>query len=147
MGLTEQLGKAAHNMRIPLLSATAAWLSCSNLIAADAPTKSPPRFKAMVICFNGKIDSGHSCSVTTFQPDGTLHTKGKMKCGFPGKVSEVEWSFVERLGKVDVYQFSRLFPSDTAATSTTSKTVEFGNSRVVVFEDKFQVIVIEPPKK
>ena len=101
----------------------------------------------MVICFNGKLDSGHSCSVTTFQPDGTLHAKGKLTCGFPGKVSEVEWSFVERRDNKDVYRFTRLFPSDTAATSTTSKTVEFSDSRVVVFEDKFQVVVMEPPKR
>jgi len=49
-----------------------------------------------------------------------------------------------------IYDFaaiSRRFPSDTAAAGTTSKTVAFSDSRVVVFEDKAQVVVIEPTKK
>lgn len=99
------------------------------------------------MCFNGKVDSGSSCSCTTAQPDGTLHPTGKMTCGFPGQVSEIEWSFVERRGTKDVYRFTRRFPSDTAAVSTTRKNVEFSDSRVVVFEDMFQVVVIEPPAK
>ncbi len=116
-------------------------------MAADAPAKTAPRFKARIACFNGKLDSGSSCSGTNFQPDGALHAKGKMTCGFPGQVSEIEWSFVERRGDRDVYRFTRRFPSDTAAAGTTSKTIEFSDSRVVVFEDKVQAVVIEPPKK
>ena len=30
---------------------------------------------------------------------------------------------------------------------STTRSVEFSDSRVVVFEDKFQAVVIEPPKK
>jgi hypothetical protein len=116
-------------------------------MAADAPAKTAPRFKARVICFNGKLDSGSSCSGVNFQPDGPLHATGKMSCGFPGQVSEIEWSFIERRGPKDVYRFTRRFPSDTPTPSTTNKTVEFNNSRVVVFEDQFQAVVIEPPKK
>ena len=70
-----------------------------------------------------------------------------MVCGFPGRVSEVKWSFIERRGTNDVYRFSRRFPSDTSAVDTSSKTVEFSDRRVIIFEDKFQVVVIEPPKK
>jgi hypothetical protein len=134
-------------MKITLLSLATVSLICVHLVAADAPAKASPRFRARVTCFNGKVDSGSSCSATTFQPDGALHLTGKMTCGFPGQVSEVEWSFVERRGTNDVYRFTRRFPSDTAAASTTSKNIEFSDSRVVVFEDKFQVVVIEPPKK
>ena len=134
-------------MKITLLSLLTVSLTCFHLAAADAPTKASPRFKARVACFNGKLDSGSSCAGTNFQPDGALHAKGKMTCGFPGQVSEVEWSFVERRGTNDVYRFTRRFPSDTAAVSTTSKNVKFSDSRVVVFEDKFQAVVIEPPKK
>ena len=107
-----------------------------------------PRFKARITCFNGKVDSGSSCSTTTFQPDGTLHTKGgPLKCGYPGRLSEIEWAFVERRGANDVYRFTRRFPYETADVSTTRKEVEFSDSRVVVFEDKFQVVVMEPPKE
>jgi hypothetical protein len=129
----------------------------SIIITAFADLRSPgrcgrtgqrsPRFKARVACFNGKLDSRSSCAGTNFQPDGSLHPTGKMSCGFPGKVSEIEWSFVERRGNKDVYRFTRRFPSDSGAASTTSKSVEFSESRVVVFEDKFQAVVIEPPGK
>ena len=141
------LGGTRRIMKLTLLSLIAVPLICLHLVAADAPAKTSPRFKARVACFNGKLDSGSSCSTTTFQPDGALHAKGKMTCGFPGQVSEIEWSFVERRGTNDVYRFTRRFPSDTAAVSTTSKSIEFSNSRVVVFEDKFQAVVMEPPKK
>ena len=135
-------------MKITLLSLIAVPLICFHLVAADAPTKESPRFKARIACFNGKLDSGSSCAGTNYQPDGALHAKGKMTCGFPGQVSEIQWSFVERRGTNDVYRFTRRFPSDTAAASTTtSKNVEFSDGRVVVFEDKFQAVVIEPPKK
>jgi hypothetical protein len=134
-------------MKFTLLSLVAVSLTCFHLVAADVPVRASPRFKARVACFNGKLDSGSSCASTCFQPDGTLHAKGKMTCGFPGQVSEVEWSFVERRNEKDVYRFTRRFPSDTAAASTTSKMVEFSDRRVVVFEDKVQAVVIEPPKK
>jgi len=134
-------------MNITLLSLATISLACFSLVGADAPAKASPRFKARIVCFNGKLDAGSSCAGTNFQPDGALHAKGKMTCGFPGQVAEIEWSFVERRGTNDVYRFTRRFPSDTAAASTTSKTVEFSDTRVVVFEDKFQAVVIEPPKK
>jgi hypothetical protein len=137
-----------HIMKTLFLALFSVWLSGHDLLAADVSAKSPPRFKALVTCFNGKVDSGSSCSVTCFQPDGVLHPKGgPLKCGYPGQVSEVEWTFVERRGGKDVYRFTRVFSSDSVTATTTSKTVEFSDSRVVVFEDKFQVIVMEPPKK
>lgn len=135
-----------HVMKLTILSLLAVLLSCCYFVAAAAPTEAPPRFKARIVCFNGKLDSRSSCSSANFQVDGNLHAKGKMKCGFPGQVSEIEWSFVERRKDKDLYRFTRRFPADTAAVSTTSKTVEFSHSRVVVFEDKVQAVVIEAPK-
>src|ERR1044071_5888862 len=92
-------------MKTTLLSLVTVLLTCSHLVAADAPAKGSPRFKARVACFNGKLDSGSSCASTCFQPDGALQAKGKMTCGFPGQVSEVDWSFVERRNDKDVYRF------------------------------------------
>lgn len=146
MAAVAELGSLRHTthiMKITRLSLIVFPLICFQLVAADAPDKAAPRFKARFACFNGKLDSG----TTTFQPDGALHGRGKMTCGFPGQVSEIEWSFVERRGTNDIYRFTRRFPSDTAAASTTSKSINFSDSRVVVFEDKFQAVVIEPPKK
>lgn len=116
-------------------------------LRGTALPKSSPRFKARITCFNGEIDVRSSCSGTSFQPDGTLHATGKLTCGHPGKVSEIEWAFVERHGANDVYRFTRRFPSDTAAVTTTTKEIEFSDRRVIVFEDTFQVIVMEPPMK
>ena len=134
-------------MKFTLLSLVIVSLMNFHLFAADAPGKTLPRFKARIVCFNGKLDSGSSCSGTNFQPDGALRATSKITCGFPGQVSEIECAFVERRGDKDVYRFTRRFPSDTATTTTASKTVEFSDSRVVVFEDKAQAVVIEPPKK
>jgi len=84
---------------------------------------------------------------THFVSIGDFHAKGKITCGFPGQVSEIEWLFVERRNDKDVYRFTRRFPSDTPATSTTHKTVEFSDTRVVVFEDQKQATIIEVLKK
>ena len=129
---------------LQLLLAAVLAVAC---LAADSPPKSKPHLKAVVTCFNGKLNSGSSCSATCFQPDGTLHRTGKMTCGWPGQVSELEWSFVKTRGTNDVYRFTRRFPADTPAASATSKLIEFGGSRVIVFTDKHQVIVMDAPKK
>jgi hypothetical protein len=133
-------------MKFTLLLSTTVSLVGFALFAADEPTKVLPRFKARVACFNGALDSGSLCSGSNFQPNGALHATGKMTCGFPGQVSEIEWSFIQQHGTKDVYRFTRRFRSDTTP-DTTSKTVEFSDRRVIVFEDKFQTVVMEPPKK
>jgi hypothetical protein len=116
-------------------------------IAQALKAKAGPRFKALIACFNGKVDSGSSCSGNNFQPDGTFHPQGKLTCGYPGKVSAVEWAFVEQRGGKDAYRFTRRFPADGDAPSTATKVIEFSDSRIVVFEDEFQVVVIGPPNE
>jgi hypothetical protein len=134
-------------MKSALLSLIVLSLTAIGLAAGNPPTKESPRFKARVVCFNGKVDSGSSCANRNYQPDGALHAKGKMTCGYAGKVSEIEWSFVERRGSNDVYRMTRRFPSDTPRVSMVSKLVEFSQSRVVVFEDESQVVVMDGPPK
>jgi hypothetical protein len=134
-------------MKATLLAILMSSLIGAVCLAGDAPLKSPPRYKARVVCFNGKIDAGSSCSGTNFQPDGAIHTTGKLSCGHPGKISDIEWAFVEQQGDKDVYRFTRRFPADATAAAASSKIVEFSTSRVIVFADKFQTITIEPPKK
>lgn len=115
--------------------------------AVEPVPKTSPRTKARIVCFNGKPDSRSSCSITNFQKDGVIHAKGKMRCGFPGHVSEIEWLFVEQRGNRDVYRFTRRYPIDTAEVVTTTKHVELSDRRIVVFEDDSQTIVVEPPGK
>jgi hypothetical protein len=70
-----------------------------------------------------------------------------MRCGFPGKVSELKWDYVGQQGTADVYRISRRFPSDTPNARTTTNTIAFTGKRVTVFEDADQVVVMEPPKQ
>jgi preprotein translocase subunit SecD len=67
-----------------------------------------------------------------------------MSCGHPGIVSEIEWQFVQRQGDKDVYRFTRRFPVDGLATTVKSNSVEFASARVVVFQDQWQAVVMEP---
>lgn len=116
----------------------------------ETPALSRPRYVAVVTCFNGKADSGSSCSTTPTQ-DLTADPKVKvtrgMTCGFPGKVSELQWEYIGQRGAADLYRISRRFPSDTPSVRTTTKTIEFTGKRVTVFEDADQVVVMDLPKK
>jgi hypothetical protein len=66
---------------------------------------------------------------------------------YPGKVSEIEFNFVEHKDKKDIYSFTRLFPADTNESTKSSNIVEFNGNQIVVFEDEYQVIVIDSPVK
>ncbi|MDE3100373.1 MAG: hypothetical protein KGJ88_12955 [Verrucomicrobiota bacterium] len=116
-------------------------------LAAD--TQPQPRYVAVVTCFNGKLDSGSFCSATPTQEpqqDSELRVSRGLTCGWPGKVSELHWEFVGQKGQADVYRITRRFPSDMTDAVTTTNTVLFTGNRVTVFKDKYQVIVMEPPK-
>lgn len=75
-----------------------------------------------------------------------LGTSGKLTCGIVGKVSEITWKFVgQREGK-DVYDFTRRFPLESESVATQIKQVEFAGVRVILFEDRDQVIAVQSPK-
>ena len=119
----------------------------------DATINTGPRFKAQVTCFNGgKLDSGGRCTSHWSQPTPNFRVvERKLICGIPGETSEVDVSFIERRDDKDIYRFVRRFPVEpddpTTNPTTTTNTVEFSDSRVVVFQDEFQVWVIEPSKR
>ena len=133
-------------MKTTLCSLFATFLVCFHTSIVVAAPEASPRFRAQVACFVGAADHGSSCTGTCFQPDGTLHTEGKMSCGIPGQVSEITWFFVERRGSKDVYRFTRRFPADSPDAATSTKDVEFSDGRVVIFQDEHQTILIEPSK-
>jgi hypothetical protein len=96
-----------------------------------------------------KVDSLSSCSTTMAkvpEPDSKARWSSGMTCGWPGQVSELHWEFLGSEGGADVYQISRRFPADAPQSATTTKTIRFAGKRVVVFEDKYQVIVFDPTK-
>ena len=74
-----------------------------------------------------------------------LH-KGGLTCGYPGKVSQLSWTYIDSGEKGDYYELTRVFPADTEDARTYKKKIHYKGERVVVFEDNSQVIVIEPPK-
>ena len=118
--------------------------------AAETPALSGPRYVAVVTCFNGKVDSGSSCSTKPTQepaPDPKVKVSRGMTCGFPGKVSDLQWEYVGQRGAADLYRIARRFPSDTPNARTTTNTIAFTGKRIKVFEDADQVVVMETPKK
>ena len=117
---------------------------------AETPALSGPRYVAAVTCFNGKLDSGSSCSTKPTQepaPDPKVKVSRGMTCGFAGKVSELQWEYVGQRGAADLYRIARRFPSDTPSARTATNTIAFTGKRVTVFEDADQVVVMETPKK
>ena len=122
-------------------------IACS---ATDTSALPKPRYPAVVTCFNGKLDSGSFCSAKPTREavaDSKLRVARGLTCGWPGKVSELHWEFVKQWEKADVYRVIRRFPADTQNAVTTTNTVYFTGNRITVFEDKYQVIVMERPKK
>ena len=117
------------------------------LVIATAEDSVSPQFRAAIVCYNGKLDSGSSCASNPAPVGQPLAKSGKMTCGFPGRVSEITWSFIERRDGKDVYAFTRRFPIETPETATATKQIQFSGERLTVFEDKFQVIVIQSPKQ
>lgn len=131
---------------IALIAGLGATLSS----AAETQAKPGPRYATVVICFNGKVDSGSSCSTKPTQgpvSDPKVKVSEGMTCGFPGKVSHLTWEYVGQRGTADLYLFSRRFPFGTQSARTTSNTIAFTGNRVTIFEDADQVVVMEAPKK
>ena len=135
-----------------LITATAVlFATAAVLLAADDDAKLPaPKFKASLVCFIGKADSGSNCrSAMAKIEDGLRVTTSTLKCGAKGAVSEITWTYRGQKDGKDVYHVSRKFPSDADAAKTTEADVNFDGKRHVLFEDKTQCIVIElePAKK
>ena len=113
--------------------------------AAEPAPKTKPLFPAAVTCFIGKIDSRSSCTASAgSEAEGSWSTG--LTCGSVGQVSELHWEFLGAEGGTDVYQFTRRFPVDAPMTETVTKKILFSGKRLILFEDKHQVVVIDPPK-
>ena len=112
---------------------------------------SEPQYPASLTCFIGELGSGSNCETMIGKSsEGASNLNladQKMSCGHPGKVSEIEFNFVEHKDKKDIYNFTRLFPSDTNEPTKSSNIVEFNGDQIVVFQDEYQVIVIDSPAK
>ena len=117
------------------------------LFAAAPSLKTQPQHRALVICFDGKIDNAPSCSVTTGSQGGA----GGLTCGHEGKNSTISWTFEGTEGTADVYRFECQFPATkVGAIAGISKRIKFAGRRIIVFEDEHVAVVMDPdvtPKK
>jgi len=75
---------------------------------------------------------------------GDAGPTGKATCGHPGHVSEVSWHFLRPTPQGDIYEFTRVYPSDTATPATSRATVTYKGAPLVVFEDDIQKVVLRP---
>ncbi len=102
-----------------------------------------PRHKLVVTCFIGEVDSKSNCSTKCFGEDGVPNQSGKMTCGFPGDVAEIEWKFLGYSGDKDVYEFTVVAPRGSPDANTTKTEVEFAGRRMPVLRDSNRVIVLD----
>ncbi|MGC4031180.1 MAG: hypothetical protein QM754_05460 [Tepidisphaeraceae bacterium] len=110
----------------------------------------PPAYKASLVCFNGKDNSGSSCRSTMAKIEGGLKViTSKLTCGYPGAVSEITWAYQGQKDGKDQYRVTRNFPSDTDHAKVSETDLSFDGKRHVLFQDDAQCIVveIEPAKK
>ncbi|WP_435020489.1 hypothetical protein TA3x_001856 [Tundrisphaera sp. TA3] len=87
--------------------------------------------------YNGTPGDATSCSGPNFH--------GKMNCGYPGKTSELTWSFSGHRGDQDIDLFARKYPSDAPNAALTSREAAFSGERIILFQDANQTILIDPP--
>jgi hypothetical protein len=112
-------------------------------IAADEQLP-PPVYKASLVCFNGKDNSGSNCRSTMAKIEGGLKVvTSTLTCGFPGSVSEITWTYGGQKDGKDQYHVTRKFPSDTDHATTSEADLSFDGKRQVLFQDVAQCIVVE----
>ena len=124
-------------LHMPLFFAAASALAADEQVA-------PPAYKASLVCFNGKDDSGSSCRSSMAKIDGGLKVvTSKVSFGFPGGVSEITWVYRGQKDGKDQYHVTRKFPSDTDHAATSEADLSFDGKRHILFQDASQCIVVE----
>lgn len=114
--------------------------------AADVLSKTGPTHPMDVICFDGKIDSDHSCSLAAQGIKREIDGESEltMTCGESGHASFVSCTYVGSKDGTDYYRLIRRFPAGDRNASTSVKTVRFSGQRVIAFKDEYQVVVMDP---
>lgn len=75
---------------------------------------------------------------------GPVGVKGSLRCGHENLVSEIDWHWLGRSAKGDLYSVSRSFPVDMATETTEEKVVEYTGKETEIWQDKIQRIVFRP---
>jgi hypothetical protein len=110
-----------------------------------------PKYAASLTCFIGKIGSRSNCSSIIAKPGENVSkfkvNSVKLRCGYPGEVSEIGWKFIRHENNKDLYSFERIFPADANEYKVTSKTVAYDGNQIIIFQDEHHVIVLDSPDK
>ncbi len=117
------------------------------ILVACSRTPSAPTLKAEVTCYLEGLDSGTKCSSSTTSPADPHGKNGSLQCGLNGKGPTTNWTFLESRNGKDVYRFSRSPEGGSTAAPAQTKQVQFDGTRVIVFEDTSQIVVIQSPKQ
>jgi len=75
---------------------------------------------------------------------GPLKTKGSLRCGHVDLVSVIDWRWLGRSARGDLYSVSRTFPAGMATETTEEKVVEYTGEETEIWRDKIQRIVLRP---
>lgn len=118
---------------------TAVTIAASHKTEKVSAVSTSPKYKNNVVFVN--IDDFTS---DTNGATGDMGPTGKITCGHPGAVSQVTWKFLTTSSEGDVYEFSRVFPSDTATPQTTIKQITYSGQQQVIFQDKVHRVIIKP---
>lgn len=118
---------------------TAVTIAASHKTEKVSAVSTSPKYKNNVVFVN--IDDFTS---DTNGATGDMGPTGKITCGHPGAVSQVTWKFLTTSSEGDVYEFSRVFPSDTATPQTTVKQITYSGQQQVIFQDKVHRVIIKP---
>lgn len=105
--------------------------------SASAPPPPLPRLEILIE--NKRYGGGSNCR-------GTFAPTGRMRCGYPGAVSEVSWESIdsESRSKQPQYRFTRIFPvgAEDARTTTTTVTLDPEALPTILFEDDEQRVSV-----
>lgn len=112
---------------------------------------SSPHYAAELFCYIGEIGSGANAHTIISDPNKETNPNLKInnqsiRCGYPGKVSNISWKFIKHEDNTDIYSFERIFPVGVKEQSTTTKAVEYKGEQTIVFKDEYQVVVLDIPK-
>lgn len=133
------------NQRIRICFLVAALSSVAPMIFASDPERR--KYSPVELLVNttyrgdGRFDGKNGCSkrIDVFN--------GGIKCGYPGRVSNVTHKFLRSFEKGDVYKMTREYPLESDAAVVETKEITYAGKTLTLWEGDHQKIILRPGKK
>lgn len=109
-----------------------------------------PHYETLELQINNHKFGPNNGSTMTFvlpPPGSGAQIKWESRCGHPGAVSNVSWTYLRSDQEGDHYRFAREFPVDAPSRTTVTKEVLFTGDEIVLFEDEVQRILLRRPSQ